>query len=391
MSNTTEKVQIKEQDLEQALGEVTYKGGKPADADADNHEGNGGYIEKKHQGLVLTVMIGFAVCFLGDFCASLAKDAYDASLIPPTTEVTNNDYHLMWVLNLTHAAMFVLCCICLLAPRFTKLDTLFIDLFWDRKQNDVPADGPGKFFERQMGAAYLAICIAQFVQPSNTGVTVVALLVNICTVGNFLAAAVFDHYRGLINRNLMWSGFVIAPIVFIGAFTHSLNKVQFFNRNTSHWKNDAAGDDQGLLWYVTVIHGLCYLPIAAMNLYPAGEKFFMSFFFEEFPAKDRSPTSWVMKNVALIFTAISIACVTFPSNPGVGVVIFFVNVMMLPLFIMATFGMVTGMKNRMLWGMFMVNTVVFIVLIAVGLNKLTPTFNYDNYPWDVSSHNTTTP
>merc|ERR1712227_647797 len=90
------------------------------------------------------------------------------------------------------------------------------------------------------------------------------------------------------------------------------------------WKDDTKGDNQSLLFYVNVIYGLSFLPIALMNISRDGEKFFLSYFFEGDAIQERNPINWVSRNCALGFTGLSIAMITAPQNTGVSVVGFFI-------------------------------------------------------------------
>merc|ERR1712227_792795 len=186
-----------------------------------------------------------------------------------------------------------------------------------------------------------------------------ALTINCCCFLNFSAAVIFDYYRGIVNRNLVWSGFLIAPIVFIATFTVALNRVHFFNSTVHPWKDDTKGDNQSLLFYVNVIYGLSFLPIALMNISRDGEKFFLSYFFEGDAIQERNPINWVSRNCALGFTGLSI-----------------------PLFVMGLTGQSKQVKNKPLWLWFLCATTAFMVLFAVALNK--QHFSYDTSPWNRS-------
>jgi hypothetical protein len=382
MSNQ-DKPQVPSKDLESALelGDAVHK---PERNSNEHHDANGGYIPREHQGMAVAVIVGFVVTFLADFAAREAHDAYEQSqlpILPADKNVTAESYRLMFVMNMIHGCMYIPCCLCLLAPSFTGLNTMFISLFWDRKYL-VQADSPGRMFERQMACMFLGLCIAQLVQPTNPGVTLCALIMNCCCFLNFTAAVVFDYYRGIVNRGMVWSGFLIAPIVFIATFTVALNRVYFFNSTENPWKDDSKGDDQSMLFYVNIIYGLNFLPIALMNINRDGEKFFLSYFFEGEAIQERTPVNWVSRNCALGFTGLSIAMITAPQNTGVAVVGFFTCLLMIPLFVMGLTGQIKQVKNKLLWLWFTIATVAFCVLFAVSLKK--QHFSYDTSPWNLS-------
>jgi len=384
MSNQQDKKQqVPSKDLESALelGDTVYKPERNNNND-EHHDADGGYIPAQHQGMAIAVVVGFAVCFLADFAAREAHDAYEKSQVPPdTSTVTHDSYRLMFVMNMVHGCMYIPCCLCLLAPSFTGLNTMFISLFWDRKYHVEPSS-PGRMFERQMACMFLGLCIAQLVQPSNPGVALCALTINCCCFLNFSAAVIFDYYRGIVNRNLVWSGFLIAPIVFIATFTVALNRVHFFNSTVNPWKDDTKGDNQSLLFYVNVIYGLNFLPIALMNISRDGEKFFLSYFFEGDAIQERNPINWVSRNCALGFAGLSISMITAPQNTGVSVVGFFICLLCIPLFVMGLTGQIKQVKNKPLWLWFLCATTAFMVLFAVALNK--QHFSYDTSPWNLS-------
>merc|ERR1712178_74931 len=197
---------------------------------------------------------------------------------------------------------------------------------------------PGRMFERQMACMFLGLCIAQLVQPSNPGVALCALTINCCCFLNFSAAVIFDYYRGIVNRSLVWSGFLIAPIVFIATFTVALNRVHFFNSTVNPWKDDTI--------------------------------------------QERNPINWVSRNCALGFAGLSIAMITAPQNTGVSVVGFFICLLCIPLFVMGLTGQIKQVKNKPLWLWFLCATTAFMVLFAVALNK--QHFSYDTSPWNLS-------
>jgi len=384
--SANEKVQVPTNNLEAALelGDVKY--GKPAKDD------DGGYIAKENHGMTIAIMVGFVVTFLADFCSKLAYAAYQESALPPASPPLKQDFELLFTLNMVHGCMFLPCVLCLAAPEWTGLSKMFVSLFWDHETDPKSA---ARIMEKQMAGIFLGLCIAQLVQPSNPGVGLACLILTCCTFFNFFAAVALNTYSKLHNRVLMWTGFLVAPIVFIGAFTVALNRVQFFNSVAYPWKDSAAGDDQSLLFYVNMVHGLMYLPIALLNLSDRGERWFMGWFLTEHPTEERGPTAWVMKNCSLGFIAMSITNIVAPSNTGVGVVMFFLNVCMFFVFLQAVFGGIKTVKNKMLWGGFLVNTLVFAVLFAVALKKLN--FSYDlgeaqlpcltdtPCPWNVAS------
>jgi len=366
-------------DVEAALDYGGTK--KPTDYDTKKHDNNGGWIPKKDQGLAITIIVGFAVTFLADFCAKLAYAAYLKRETPPAGPPTKSDYELLFYLNMVYAVMFIIPCLCLIAPRACGgIDKMFLRLFWD---SETDPNSAARLMEKQMGFIFLSLVISQLLQPSNPGVGLACLILASLTLLNFVAAVVFDRYAKLVNRYLMWTGFVIAPVVFIGAFTVALDRVQFFNSAARPWKDDSADEDQSLLFYLNNIHGLMYLPIALLNLTERGERFFMSFFLTEHPTNERGPTAWVMKNCALSWTAMAITNITAPSDTGVGVVMFFLNLTGSLVFMQALFGGVKTIKNKVLWGGFLFSSITFTVLFAVALNELD--FGYDTSPWNMSN------
>lgn len=191
----------------------------------------------------------------------------------------------------------------------------------------------------------------------------------------------------------MWTGFLIAPVVFIACYVVALDRVQFFNAVANPWKQEtnadgtATGDGQSLLFYVNMVHGLILLPMALANVLPSGEKLFMTtFFFNTYPTELEfpSPSSWVMRNIALLFVGMSVANVTAPTSTGVGVVGFFFNVLLVPIFGWACLpGKIHGLKNRFLWCGFLAAALAFAVLFAVALKEAG--LSYDTSPWNVAS------
>merc|ERR1712070_410907 len=123
------------------------------------------------------------------------------------------------------------------------------------------------------GLIVLGCALAQLIQPSNEGVGLVALTTSAVTVLNFIAATFFDRYEGLINRNIMWPMFVIGGVMF----------------SARDWKNQGQ-HQQVLLFYLNMISGLSYTPLAIINMWPGGAEWFMGFFFSKTPFDLKTPS-----------------------------------------------------------------------------------------------------
>jgi len=376
---------ITKANVEDALGIKPMKGydveaGEGYDAGKEAKHDDG-WVPAKHQGMAIAIMVGFAVTFLADFCSKLAYAAYQKREVPPTSPPTKSDFELLFTLNMVYACMFVPCCVCLVAPRaLCGIDKIFISLFWDQ---DTDPNSAGRLMEKQMGFIFLALCFAQLLQPSNTGVGLACLVMASLTLLNFVAAVVFDRYSKLRNRYTMWTGFIVAPVIFIGGFVVALDRVQFFNSVRNPWKDDAAGDGQSLLFYCNMCLGLIHAPISLLNLTSRGERWSMSFFFTEHPTDKKGPIAWVTKNCALGWLSMAVTSIIAPNNTGVAVVMFFLNALACLVFLEALLGGCKTVKNKALWVGFLVNSIVFAVLYAVALNKLD--FSYDTSPWNMSN------
>jgi len=350
------------------LGDVTYNLGDDKVHVAKNskdhkvHDSNGGWIPQKHHGFIFNVVVGFVVAFFADFGARSAYQAYEVNRLTVYAAPEKSKYELLFYANMVVGCMYLATALMIVTP---VVDKMFFSLFWDPKHFPAPKS-PAHFLSRNMGLVVIATSLAQLVQPSNTGVGIVALCANVMVSLNFLAAVVFDHYEGLRNRNLMWPGFVVGGIVFVSLFAVGLERLNFFHGT---WKDDSQ-HQQTMMFYLNMIGGLSYLPLGLICCLPGGDTWFLQFFFKGEVVKPQSPSAFFSKNMALLMTGICAAQIIAPGNVGVGVVMFFVHLLQVPNMLAAFLGHYENVVNKMLWAGFAVAPIVFTCLYGVALHRL---------------------
>merc|ERR1711988_1552700 len=153
------------------------------------------------------------------------------------------------------------------------IDRMFFSLYWQPEHWPAPKSN-ASLFMRQMGVMLLALNISQIIAPSNTGVGLAALCVSVACGFNFILGSFFGHYHGVrlwhiqypnpgfnvrLADQFTWGGFV-----FIGLLATGLERTNMFH---AAWKNDSQ-HGQTWLFYLNTITGLMYMPLAIMLLTP---------------------------------------------------------------------------------------------------------------------------
>jgi len=313
----------------------------------------------------------FLVCFLADFGA---REAHNMYLINKATEYTAplcHSYKLLFYAQIFMGVAFGLCALMCIIP---GIDRAFHGLYW-QPHHWPAARSNASLFMRQMGVMLLALNISQVVAPSNTGVGLAALCVSVCCGFNFIAGTFFGHYHGVrlwrvnipnpgfnvrLADQFCWGGFVLIGLLAVG-----LERTHAFHAN---WKNDTQ-HKQSWLFYLNTITGLMYMPMAIMLLTPGWKLWFWSFHFKNAPFAARTPTEFFNNNIACMMLGLSAASLIAPTNPGVGIVGFWVHFLLFFVFAMVVAGLHGQVNNRGLWAFWTVNCLLFCVLFAVALQR----------------------
>jgi len=357
----------------------------------DHKPGDGGYQApvkhddpKKHDGpekamlpqelraLVWNSMIGFLVCFLASFGGVAAHAAYKANVDATYSAPTCHSYKLLFYANMVMGVMYGLCALLCILP---GPDRVFFGLYWDPKT--FPAiKSNGNLFMRQMGIMLLGLAVAQVAAPSNTGVGLSALCVG-CAVGwNFILTSVFGHYRGVRYHKVsfpnpgfevrMVDGFLVGSFVFTALLVVGLERTNFFH---GAWKNDTQ-PEQTWLFYLNTVTACMYLPLGIMLALPKWNLWFWSFHFKLAPFQERDAIDCLNRNMGLMVIGLSSAALIAPNNPGVGVVQFWVHLLLAFPFLMTIMGVHGEVNNKFLWVGWLLNTILFTVLFAIALRRL---------------------
>lgn len=337
-------------------------GATAADDKPKEYPSNSGYIPAKHQGYVVNIVTGFVTCFLADFGARQAYETYNMYRNLPDGQLPSGKLgmELLFKTNIVMGAMYLLPAIFLIFRQ-----SWFFNLFWNSRYAP-PARSTHDFLGRNMGLIVLGCALAQLIQPSNEGVGLVALTTSAVTVLNFIAATFFDRYEGLINRNIMWPMFVIGGVVFTALFSYALHRQMFFARD---WKNQGQ-HQQVLLFYLNMISGLSYTPLAIINMWPGGAEWFMGFFFSKTPFDLKTPSEFFKNNMVGLMAGLAFAQLISPTSTGVGVVSFFVFLLQIPNMILGISGFYENTTGKMFWASFLVSSIVFTALYGYALVAL---------------------
>merc|ERR1711998_217723 len=128
---------------------------------------------------------------------------------------------------------------------------------------------------------------------------------------------------------------------------------------------------QTWLFYLNTITGLMYMPLAIMLLMPGYKLWFWSFHFKQAPFERRSPVEFLNNNIACMIAGLSCASLIAPNNPGVGIVGFWVHLLLFFVFLAVVAGQHGEVNNKPIWIFWMVNCVLFCVLLPSPLSAPT--------------------
>lgn len=331
-----------------------------------------GIIPAQYRNIVWYSMVGFLMAFLADFAARDAHLAYITNKNTVYEASSCHSYKLLFYTNIIMGAMFALCALNCVIP---GIDKMFFGLYWDPKL--MPAKrSNASLFMRMMGMMLLGLNIAQCVAPSNPGVGLCALCVSAACGWNFILGSFFGHYTGVRYWKMKFPNpgysvrladqFTFGGFVFIALLAVGLERTNFFHGT---WKNDAQ-HGQTMLFYLNCITALMYLPMAIMVSLDGYNLWFWSFHFKKAPFQPRGPVAFFNRNIAMMVMGLSTAALIAPSNTGVGVVNFWVHLMLVFVFAATVVGMHGEVNNKPLWIFWVVNAIVFTVLFAVALKKL---------------------
>lgn len=326
-----------------------------------------GLIPKEYRPLVWMCLIGFFVTFLADFAARGAWEAYAAHLATTGTTPVCSNFELMFYVNITMGVVYGIVSLLLLIP---GCDKMFYSLYW-KPETFPESKTMGRAIIRQMALLLLGINIAQCVAPSNTGVGVVALCINVMVTWNFVLVSCFDHYSGVRYWNMgglsirMADFYFVSSIVMTALFAVGLRRTNAF---MGQWKDDAQ-HEQTWLFYLNCFCGINYMIVGILNVLPIYNQWFMSFYFVDM-YKARSPVAFFARNGACLIMGMAAASLIAPGNPGVGIVYFFVHVLLVFFFLAAFCGVHGEIKNKPLWVMWLLSAVLFSVLYGYSLSRL---------------------
>lgn len=352
------------------------------------HKMDGGWLPARHQNTVLGACGLFVITFLADFAAKAAWNAYlirwPNGVNGPHPAFVNSlvtdphKYRLLFHTNVVMAAMYLPCALAMALP-FT--DKLFWSLFW--REGSFPANRScAKFLMKNMAFFLVAMCVTQLLFPANIGVSLVGLCVNCAVLLNFLAVVVFDFYEGVVNRALMWSGFVILPFVWTGLFCEGLARVDAWNYP---WKMPGGRTEQPWNFYLVLVWAVAFLPCGLINAAPGGaDRWFLSFFFKEASIpRPHSPGQFCGRTFALMCSGLCIAGLAVPLDKGVGLAMFFASVMVGLNCNYLFFGGYDGVINKALWVGFAASPIVFAAMFGYEL------LNKESfiYPKDITDMN----
>jgi hypothetical protein len=314
---------------------------------------------------------GFLVAFLADFGA---REAHNMYLLNSATEYAAPACHSFKLLFYAQMVMGVAFGLCALQCIIPGIDRMFFSLYWQPEHWPAPKSN-ASLFMRQMGVMLLALNISQIIAPSNTGVGLAALCVSVACGFNFILGSFFGHYHGVrlwhiqypnpgfnvrLADQFTWGGFV-----FIGLLATGLERTNMFH---AAWKNDSQ-HGQTWLFYLNTITGLMYMPLAIMLLTPGYKLWFWSFHFKQAPFERRSPVEFLNNNIACMIAGLSSASLIAPNNPGVGIVSFWVHLLLFFVFLAVVAGQHGEVNNKPIWIFWMVNCILFCALFAVALKR----------------------
>lgn len=350
--------------LEQGYGNPEPGSNKATAAPEPEH----GLIPKEYRPLAWMMMIGFLVCFLGNFAAYAAYATYEMYVRGSWSAPSCWDFKLLFYCNMTMGLVYGFVSLLLLIP---GCDEMFYSLYWDPDTFPTYKSNTGAII-RQMAFVLLAINVSQCVYPSNTGVGLVALCVSVMVAWNFVLLSCFDFYSG-VRYFLPMEGvsirladfYFVASIVFTALFSVGLGRTNVFYMD---WKNDDQ-NQQTWLFYLNCVCGISYMIVGILNFLPVYNRWFMSFYFVD-PPKARTPHDFFHRNGACFTMGIAAACLIAPQNPGVGVVGFAVHLVLILWFLMALCGFAGEIKNKGLWVGWLINALLFTALYGYALNRL---------------------
>jgi hypothetical protein len=329
-------------------------------------------IPHEHRSLVYNSMVGFAVCFLASFAGMAAYTTYQANVNATYTAPTCHSFKLLFYANMVMGVMYGLCSLLCIIP---GPDKMFWGLFWDPKTFPAMRTN-GNLFMRQMGVVLLGLAVAQVAAPSNTGVGLCALCVCCACLWNFILASVFGHYKGVRYHKItfpnpgfevrMVDQFLVGGFVFIALLVVGLERTNLFSQT---WKNDSQ-QEQTWLFYLNNVTGLMYLPLGIMLSTQNWNLWFWKFHLKTPPFQNRDPIDCLGRNMGLMVIGLSTAALIAPNNPGVGIVQFWVHLLLAFPFLMTIMGLHGEVNNKFLWVGWLLNTILFTVLYAVALRRL---------------------
>jgi len=312
-------------------------------------------------------LIGFLVTFLADFAARAAAQIYADYVEKPWVQPDCLEFKLLFHANIIMGVIYGIVSLLLLIP---GMDKWFYSLYWDPKTFPEPKS-TGRALIRQMALLLLAINWAQCIIPSNTGVGLVALCVNAMVTWNFVLLSCFDHYSNVRYWNMcgleirLADFYFVSSIVLTALFAVGLRRTNVFNEP---WKNEDQ-HMQSWLFYLNMICGISYMIVGLLNFFPIYNTWFMSFYFTKL-YKAHSSIEFFHRNSACLIIGIAGACLITPTNPGVGIVGFWVHLLLIFFFIAALCGIHGEIKNRSLWICWLLNAILFTALYGYALHRL---------------------
>lgn len=334
-----------------------------------------GLIPKEYRPLVWTMLIGFLVAFLADFAAKQAWTQYRSYLTTEWTAPLCRDFKLLFHANIIQGFGYGTIAIMLLTP---GCDRMLYNLYWDPRTFPAP-NTQFRSIIRQMAIIILGISLCQVLAPSNTGVGIVGLGINVMVCWNFVLLSCFDQYSSVrywkvFGLEIRLADFyLVTSIVFTALFSAALNKTNVFDRD---WKEDGQ-HEQTLNFYLNCICGICYLAVGLLNFFPIYNTWFMGFYFEE-TIQRNSVAEFFHRNGACLLIGMSAASLVAPREPGVGLVSFWVHLLLVFWFLAGLCGFHGKIKNQGLWVMWLLNAVLMTILFGWALHSLNDCTANDN-------------
>jgi hypothetical protein len=326
-----------------------------------------GLIPKEFRPLVWTSMVTFLMAFLADFAARAAYGTYQGYVDGTWTAPICWDFKLLFYCNMIMGVVYGLVSLMCLIP---GVDKMFYSLYWDPKTFPAPKTN-GLAFIRQMATVLFAVSLSQVLAPSNTGVGIVVLCINVMITWNFILLSCFNYYDGVQYFKMagvyirLADFYFVASIVFVALFSVGLERTNVFYLP---WKNDTQ-NQQTWLFYLNCVCGIMYMIVGIINFIPSYDTWFMSFYFEDLP-RPHSPLSFFTRNASCMVIGIAAASLIAPTNPGVGIVAFWIHALLIIFFVVSLSGLHGKIKNPMLWVGWLFSAFLFTLLYAYALNRL---------------------